>query len=135
MCQMAKGLRRLASNREYQASQGRCHPNAGGKGGIRTHGTLLRFTAFPMLPIQPLLHLSLTFYYSGRTSFRLSVLPLTIIDDRLDRLLHYNYLGRRPFNVPWLPDNRWGGRHFIVADHPSIYKSCQHSTEYRGHPK
>jgi hypothetical protein len=28
----------------------------GGKGGIRTHGTLLRFTAFPMLPIQPLLH-------------------------------------------------------------------------------
>jgi hypothetical protein len=33
--------------------------NHGGKGGIRTHGTLLRFTAFPMLPIQPLLHLSL----------------------------------------------------------------------------
>ena len=32
--------------------------NAGGKGGIRTHGTLLRFTAFPMLPVQPLLHLS-----------------------------------------------------------------------------
>ena len=30
----------------------------GGKGGIRTHGTLLRFTAFPMLPVQPLLHLS-----------------------------------------------------------------------------
>jgi hypothetical protein len=30
----------------------------GGKGGIRTHGTLLRFTAFPVLPVQPLLHLS-----------------------------------------------------------------------------
>ena len=34
----------------------------GGKGGIRTHGTLLRFTAFPMLPIQPLLHLSVLNY-------------------------------------------------------------------------
>ena len=31
---------------------------SGGKGGIRTHGTLLKFTAFPVLPVQPLLHLS-----------------------------------------------------------------------------
>ncbi len=30
----------------------------GGKGGIRTHGSLLRITAFPVLPVQPLLHLS-----------------------------------------------------------------------------
>ena len=41
--------------------------NDGGKGGIRTHGTLLRFTAFPVLPVQPLLHLSakLNFQTSG----------------------------------------------------------------------
>ena len=38
------------------------HPlsfRSGGKGGIRTHGTLLRYTAFPVLPVQPLLHLSI----------------------------------------------------------------------------
>ena len=35
------------------------HPlESGGKSGIRTHGTLLRLTAFPVLPVQPLLHLS-----------------------------------------------------------------------------
>ena len=34
-------------------------PNrTGGKGGIRTHGKLVWYTAFPVLPVQPLLHLS-----------------------------------------------------------------------------
>ncbi len=38
----------------------------GGESGIRTHGTLNRFTAFPMLPVQPLLHLSMKNYQKNR---------------------------------------------------------------------
>jgi hypothetical protein len=52
----------LLRKRQIQNPKSQIQNRHGGKGGIRTHGTLLRFTAFPMLPIQPLLHLSVKLF-------------------------------------------------------------------------